>query len=264
MWVLDSEHVFAGLDGRQRPGKPRDTGLTMVVDWGLGSGAQSDLIETAAPFFDFAKVAVGISRLLASDVLKTKIRRYLNAGIEPFPGGQYLEYAEVQGKADLYLPAVAAAGYRWVEVSDNLAVVSHEWKLKMIRQAVSSYGLMVLGEVGQKEGLDAGIPLADDVMASLDAGSRIVLLEAAELVDDDADTARQVSQAVEAAGLENVMFELPGPWIAGVNPHDVHRMRRTLVDRYGREVNLGNVLPDDLMTLEAYRRGLGVNAGSDQ
>jgi phosphosulfolactate synthase (CoM biosynthesis protein A) len=39
-------------------------------------------------------------------------------------------------------------------------------------------------------------------------------------------------------------------------------MRRSLVDRYGPEVNLGNVLPDDLMTLEAYRRELGVNAGS--
>ena len=261
---MDSEHVFGGLDGRQRPGKPRDVGLTMVVDWGLGPGAQSDLIETSAPFLDFAKVAVGISRLLANDVLKTKIRLYQEAGIEPFPGGQYLEYAQVQGKADLYLPAVAAAGYRWVEVSDNMAVVTHEWKLKMIRQAVSSHGLMVLGEVGRKEGLDAAIPMADDVKACLDAGSRVVLLEAAELVDDDADTARQVEQAVEAGGLENVMFELPGPWISGVNPHDVHAMRRTLVDRYGPEVNLGNVLPDDLMTLEAYRRGLGVNAGSDQ
>ena len=66
---------------------------------------------------------------------------------------------------------------------------------------------------------------------------------------------------MEAAGLERVMFELPGPWIAGVNPHDVHRMRRELIDRYGFQVNLGNVAPDDLMTLEAYRRGLGVNAG---
>jgi phosphosulfolactate synthase (CoM biosynthesis protein A) len=38
-------------------------------------------------------------------------------------------------------------------------------------------------------------------------------------------------------------------------------MRREMVDRYGPEVNLGNVMSDDLMTLEAYRRELGVNAG---
>lgn len=258
---MNDIHVFKGLDGRQRSRKPRDLGLTMVVDWGLGSGAQSDLIETTAPFLDFAKVAVGISRLLTDDALKAKIRRYLDHDIEPFPGGQYLEYAQVQGAADLYFPAVAEAGYRWVEVSDNLAAVTHEWKLKMIRQAVALHGLTVLGEVGRKEGLDAGIPMADDVMACLEAGSRIVLLEAAELVDEDPDKARQVERAVVVAGLENVMFELPGPWIPGVHPHDVHRMRRTLVDRYGPDVNLGNVLPDDLMTLEAYRRGLGVNAG---
>ena len=261
---MDDEHVFGGLDGRHRSRKPRDAGLTMVVDWGLGSGAQSDLIETAAPFFDFAKVAVGISRLLAGELLKAKIRDYLKHRIEPFPGGQYLEYAQVHGTAHLYLPAVAEAGYRWVEVSDNLAAVTHRWKLKMIREAVEVHGLTVLGEVGQKEGLDAGIPMADDVKACLDAGSHVVLLEAAELVDEDAGTARQVEQAVEAAGLDKVMFELPGPWIEGVHPHDVHRMRRTLVDRYGPEVNLGNVLPDDLMTLEAYRRGLGVNAGSQE
>lgn len=61
--------------------------------------------------------------------------------------------------------------------------------------------------------------------------------------------------------LEKVMFELPGPWIAGVSPHDIHHIRRHLIDRYGPEVNLGNVAPSDLISLEAYRRGLGVNAG---
>ncbi|HIG46615.1 MAG TPA: hypothetical protein EYQ20_09410 [candidate division Zixibacteria bacterium] len=37
--------------------------------------------------------------------------------------------------------------------------------------------------------------------------------------------------------------------------------RRQLVDQYGPEVNIGNVEPSDLISLEAYRRGLGVNAG---
>ena len=39
-------------------------------------------------------------------------------------------------------------------------------------------------------------------------------------------------------------------------------MRREIVDRYGHEVNVGNVAPDDLFSFEAYRRGLGINAGS--
>lgn len=259
---MENGHIFEGLDGRQRSEKPRKSGLTMVVDWGLGPNAQADLMLTTGPYFDFAKVAVGISRLLDSRFLAEKIDRYRAHEVEPFPGGQYLEYAEVHGKADLYFPAVCRAGYRWVEVSDNLAAVSHEWKLKMIRQAVEEYGLTVLGEVGQKEGLEAPLPMSDDAKACLDAGSRIVLLEAAELVSDDAEKARQVEAAVAVAGLDRVMFELPGPWIEGVAPSDIHRMRRDLIDRYGPEVNLGNVLPEDTMTLEAYRRELGVNAGS--
>lgn len=85
-------------------------------------------------------------------------------------------------------------------------------------------------------------------------------MEAAELVSTDAATAREVERAVEAVGLERVMFELPGPWIAGVSESNVHQFRRRLIDRYGADVNLGNVAPGDLLSLEAYRRGLGVNA----
>jgi phosphosulfolactate synthase (CoM biosynthesis protein A) len=45
------------------------------------------------------------------------------------------------------------------------------------------------------------------------------------------------------------MFELPGPWIGGVTASDVHRFRCELIDRYGTEVNIGNVAADDLMSL---------------
>lgn len=233
----------------------------MVVDWGIGMGAQADLIATTADYFDFAKIAVGISRLLSNDLLTAKLRHYREHQIEPFPGGQYLEYAEVHGKSEAYFPAVVQAGYRWVEVSDNVAPVPVEWKRRMIQQAAERYGLSVLGEVGKKEGLENVIPLTDNARACLDAGARIILLEAAELVSEDVHTVRAIEEVVKAVGLERVMFELPGPWIAGVSTSDIHRMRRQLIERYGPEVNLGNVSPADLMSLEAYRRGLGVNAG---
>ena len=259
-----AEHVFGGLDGAPRPAKPRRQGMTMVADWGLGPHAQEDLLVTAAGHCDFAKVTVGISRLLDNEVLRAKIRTYQEWQVEPFPGGQYLEYAEVVGQTGRYLPAVAAAGYRWVEVSDNLVTAGVEWKGRLIGQAVEEFGLAVLGEVGKKEGLEKTAPMVDDAQACLDAGARIVLLEAAELVAADPDTAREVEEVVDEIGLERVMFELPGPWIDGVASHHVHRMRRELVDRFGAQVNLGNVAPPDLLALEAYRRGLGVNAGGNE
>ena len=258
-----SEHVFAGFDGLPRGSKPRSDGLTMVIDWGLGPHAQEDLLAVGAEYVDLAKVAVGVSRLLSNELLQQKISQYQAQGVEPFPGGQFLEYAEVHGLCDSYLPTVCAAGYRWVEVSDNLAPVGLAWKQEIIARAVGEYGLEVLGEVGKKEGLQSAVPMAVDAEACLDAGARIVLLEAAELVSDDPDTAREVEDVLAAVGLERVMFELPGPWIQGVALHDIHRLRRALLQRYGSEVNIGNVSPDEVIVVEALRRGLGANAGGE-
>jgi phosphosulfolactate synthase len=254
-----TEHFFAGLDGAARAAKPRTQGLTMVIDWGMGPHAQEDLLLTGADYCDFAKVAVGVSRLLSNEVLKDKILRYRQHQVEPFTGGQFLEYAEMNGQAAGYFAAVAAAGYQWVEVSDNLAPVELAWKEDMIRQATQEHGLSVLGEVGKKEGLDSGVPMVDDAQACLEAGAEIVLLEAAELIDEA--TAPEVEEVIAAVGIDKVMFELPGPWIAGVHQHDIHRMRVELIGKYGGEVNIGNVAAVDLVAVEAYRRGLGVNAG---
>lgn len=260
---MDKSHIFAGLDGSPRSEKPRSSGVTMVVDWGLGPARQQDLLVTAAPYFDFAKIAVGLSRLYTDAVLTRKIQSYRSLDVEPFPGGQYLEYAEIQGKLDLYLPACVEAGYRWIEVSDNVADVSLDWKVGIIKDAVAR-GLHVFGEVGKKEGLAHGPSFVDDAKACRDAGAEIILLEAAELVNADAQTEREVEETVQAVGVDRVMFELPGPWIEGVTEFVIHRMRRELVDRFGPEVNIGNVMPDDLYSFEAYRRELGVNAGSSR
>jgi phosphosulfolactate synthase len=254
-------HFFQGIDGLDRQPKPRDNGRTMVIDWGIGMNEQNDLIAVGADYFDFAKIAVGLSRLYSNELLATKLATYRAHQIEPFPGGMFLEYAEVHGKADLYFPGAVAAGYRWIEVSDNLGVVSLEWKARMIRQATEKYSLHVFGEVGKKEGIESSVPFVDDAQACLDAGAEIVLLEAAELVSDDIDIARAVETVVETVGLERVMFELPGAWIEGVTDSVIHQLRRRLIERYGTSVNLGNVAPSDLMSLEAYRRELGVNAG---
>ena len=179
-------HPFHGLDGHlapERPGKPRASGLTMVIDWGIGPQRQQDLIDMGADHFDFAKIAVGLSRLHPLEWLTSKIDSYMSWDVEPFPGGQYLEYAEVHGRLDRYLPACVEAGYRWVEVSDKLAPVSLRWKERIIARAVEEFGLKVLGEVGKKERLAKAVPLTDDAKACMEAGASLLLVEAAELIE---------------------------------------------------------------------------------
>ena len=242
--------------------KPRTNGLTMMIDWDMGPRAQEDFLAMSADYFDFAKIPVGVGRLLSREILAAKIRGYQERGIEPFPGGQFLEYAHVHGTEAAYFPAVAEAGYRWCEVSDNLAEVSLAWKQQSIRRAVEEFGINIFGEVGKKEGLVRGQSMVDDAMGCQDAGASIILLEAAEIISDDPAIAKEVEQVVAAVGLEKTMFELSGPWIQGVHLCDIHQMRRDLIARFGPEVNLGNVACSDVLPLAALRCGLGVNAGS--
>lgn len=256
-----TDHYFTDIPQPSRSEKPRTRGATFIIDWGIGPAHQRDLLHAAAEFIDLAKIAVGIPGLLRAEILREKIDTYQAHDVEPFPGGQFLEHAHVHGCDDAYLPAAQEAGFRWMEVSDNLASVSLDWKSTMIRRAIDEFDMKVLGEVGQKAGGAGGANFVDDAKACRDAGATYVLLEAAELVSDDPAVQRDVDEVVKEIGLDQVMFELPGPWIDGVHACDIHAMRRRLVAQYGLEVNIGNCDPADIVNLEAYRRKLGVNAG---
>lgn len=265
---MTHDYFFSSIPQPTRSTKPRQRGATFVIDWGIGLAQQNDLLNTAAPFFDLAKIAVGIAGMLPKQIVAAKIASYQTHNVEPFPGGQFLEHAHVHKCDDAYLPAAQDAGFRWVEVSDNLATVSLEWKAKMISRAVNEFNMKVLGEVGKKaggntSGGEGGSTFLDDAKVCRDAGATYVLLEAAELVDDSPAVQRDVEAVVNEIGLDMVMFELPGPWIAGVHAHDIHAMRRSLIAKYGPEVNIGNCDPADIVNLEAYRRKLGVNAGGE-
>ena len=78
-------HPFHGIDGIERPEKPREYGITMVADWGIGPNLQADLLQTGADFFDFAKIAVGLSRVLSSGLLRGKLVLYHAHDIAAFP-----------------------------------------------------------------------------------------------------------------------------------------------------------------------------------
>ena len=256
-------HLFHGLDGLERPAKPRSSGITMVADWGMGMNQQSDLVQTGGDYVDFAKIAVGISRILSNQLLRQKIAHYNAHDVATFPGGQYLELAGIKKQEDRYFDAAVKAGYQWIEVSDNLAAHGLDWKVRMIQRAVTSHGLSVLGEVGKKEGLTRDKRLLEDVQACLDAGARIVLVEAAEMVHPPASLAEELEELVEGIDVAQLMFELPGPWIQDVTESMIHKVSGDLIARYGANVNLGNVDSRKLLSLEAYRQGLGVNAGGE-
>ncbi|MDE2817902.1 MAG: phosphosulfolactate synthase, partial [Chloroflexota bacterium] len=106
------------------------------------------------------------------------------------------------------------------------------------------------------------VSLEDDIQACLEAGSSKVLIEAAEIFSHGRDKAA-AAQLTKAAPLEKLMFELTGPWIEGTAYSEPDTLARWLMQTFGPNVNIGNVLPESLLRIETARRGLGVNAGGE-
>lgn len=59
-----------------------------------------------------------------------------------FPGGQILEYVIARNKTQKYFTAVKEAGYKMVEVSDNLIDISLETKIGLIKIAREAFFLI--------------------------------------------------------------------------------------------------------------------------
>lgn len=234
----------------------------MLIDWGMGLNAQEDLLRVSAEYIDLAKIAVGISGLLYEDELRQKINHYRNYGVQPFPGGQYLEYAVYIKKADQYLEAAKQAGYTLIEVSDNTVPFDEKFKSDLIARARDDYGFTVLGEVGSKLSHTNVSAMIKDVEACLTAGAWKVFVEAAELVDASGLCLGTIEALKNELPVERLIFELPGWWLGKEGENKVSAMR-DLLQTFGADVNLANVCEDEVLFLETLRLNTGV-AGFSQ
>lgn len=251
---------FVPIDTRRTQGKPRRTGLTMVIDDGLPLAYVESVLDMAAPCIDLMKVKTGTARLYRRELLMAKLALYGRYGVKPFIGGQFHEYvfATLGEKAlpAFYAEAIAL-GFRTIEISDNTVPLTDAQRESQIRGAVAA-GLEVFGEVGSKDTLSNPRLLVTQARICLDAGASLVLVEAAELVDK----AGQVRPATldilkRDLPLDRIMIELPGPWITGVRACDIEAMKKWLFAELGPDVNLANVGVTTIFDTEAQRVGLG-------
>jgi len=249
------ETAFKDIVIPEWPPKPRERGITMVADWGFGLGKQRDLIETSGYFVDLAKIVVAISRVLPRDILAGKIRHYQKNGIQPFPGGQFLEIAILQGRVKEYCRGALDVGYEAIEVSDNAITLTPREKRAVIQEAVDS-GLRVIGEVGKKvSSTDMGELIAD-IRNTLEAGSWKVFVEAKEIFGEElrVDLIRQLADSVD---ISKLIFEIPLVSVQEVHHYQGYKMWMWLLETFGPEVNIANVEYDDPMKLATLRLGIG-------
>lgn len=246
-----------GVQMPARQPKPRNRGLTMMIDWGLPPLHQADVVKTAGPFVDMAKIAGSIAGLMDEAVLREKLRLYREADISTSQGGLFVELAVMQGRVQALFGNLVRLGFDAVEVSDNLLDWSLDEKRRVIATAREEFGFRVLGEVGKKEGTLTDSEVMADLDSCFEAGAALVFLEAYEFFSGERIRADLIQSIAQRFGLERVIFELPVVILPGVNREFKHRVTAWLVRELGAEVNLANLEWDEIWIAEMTRRGAG-------
>ena len=141
----DFNDGFLGVPAR--PGKPREVGVTHVMDKGLGPRAAEDFLETAGDFVSIVKLGWGTSYVTKN--LERKLEIYRAAGKPVVIGGTFFEVVYVKDRIDEYKRWLTSLGLTHVEISDGTVEIPRERKLELIAELAQDF--TVLSEVGSKD-----------------------------------------------------------------------------------------------------------------
>lgn len=234
--------------------KPRSEGITMILDKGMGLRESLDLLETGSRYIDFWKFGFGSSALYTPRMLKRKIEMIRSFDVDVYPGGTFLEIAIEQGKQNPYLERAYELGFSAVEVSDGTIEITPLQRNRIIKMA-RELGLQVLTEIGKKEGDKNFDPvlMAEQINKDLDDGAYKVILEAREsgkgvtIFDENGDIEQEKMDKLLlfVRGKEHIMWEAP------LKKQQVYFLRA-----FGPQVNLGNIMPEEVLALQSLRFGL--------
>lgn len=232
-----------------RPLKTRNSGLTMVMDKGLSLREAENLISSSGGFIDFVKF--GFGTCLITSNLEEKIKLYSEANICPYFGGTLFEMFIVRGLYNEFRNFIDKYKLDLIEISDGSIALPHEEKLKYISEL--SKQATVLSEVGSKV---AGIVISHDnwvdmMKLELEAGSWKVIAEAREsgnigIYNPDGSANKElIGDILGQVNTDNIIWEAPN------KPQQVW-----FIKLLGANVNLGNIAPNEVISLETLRLGL--------
>ena len=248
---------FDGVFEMPVPGrstKPRKEGITMIIDKGLGLNATQDLLDSAGDVIDFIKLTFGTSAFLDLDYLAEKVEMVKDYDVWICPGGTFLEVSVWQGTYAKYLKRCKELGFNAIEFSDGTIEIDLKTRADCIKRAVDM-GFMVVSEVGKKDPDEkvAAAMMHEEIAADLANGSYKVIVEAREagkgvgIYDKDGKPKQDEVDAIISGVDDITRLEWEAP---------IKNQQQFLIQRFGINVSLGNVPPEDILALEALRNGL--------
>jgi phosphosulfolactate synthase len=232
-----------------RTPKPRESGITMVMDKGLSTREAEDFISVAAPYTDLIKLGFGTSYV--SPNLKEKLAVYREAQIPVYMGGTLFEAFIVRDQFDDYLKLLENFKLEYVEVSDGSLDMPHDEKCEYIRK-LTKY-VTVLSEVGSKDDQKIIPPYKwiELMQKEIDAGVWKVIAEAREA--GNVGIFRGTGE-VRSGLVEEILTKIPQEMILWEAPQKGQQV--WFIKMFGNNVNLGNIAPNEVIPLETLRLGL--------
>lgn len=233
----------------ERTSKPREMGMTMVMDKGLSLREAEDFLSMTSQYVDIIKLGFGTSIITPN--LKQKLDLYKEAKIPVYFGGTLFEAFLVRDKLDEYLKYLDKYDIHHIEVSDGSIEISQEEKCEHI--ANLSKNFTVLSEVGSKDAEKIIPPYKWIKMmkSELEAGAWKVIAEARE--SGTVGIFRK-SGEVRSGLVEEILTQIPQEKILWEAPQKVQQL--WFIKLYGSNVSLGNIAPNEVIPLETLRIGL--------
>ena len=233
----------------ERNEKPRQTGLTMVMDKGMSIRETENFISVAGPHVDIVKLGFGTAFVTPN--LKEKINVYKKADIPVYFGGTLFESFVIRDQFDNYLKILDQFGLDYAEVSDGSIEIDHEKKCEYIRQLAKTR--KILSEVGSKDA-EKIIPPYKWIRLmkeELSAGAWKVIAEARE--GGNVGIYRGTGE-VRTGLVDEILTQIEGEKILWEAPNKAQQVY--FIKLLGTNVNLGNIAPNEVIPLETLRLGL--------
>ncbi|CAM4148472.1 phosphosulfolactate synthase [Cytophagaceae bacterium 50C-KIRBA] len=229
--------------------KPRQKGLTMVMDKGLSLRQVDDFLEVAGEYTDLVKLGWATSYVTPN--LKEKLAIYKSAGIPVYFGGTLFEAFYIRGQVDEYRRVLDQYGMEYAEISDGSVEMNSDVKCEYIRQL--SQQVTVLSEVGSKDEAKIIPPYKwiKLMRMELEAGAWKVIGEARE--GGNVGLFRS-SGEVRQGLVEEILTEISEENIIWEAPQKSQQV--WFVKLVGANVNVGNIAPNEVISLETIRLGL--------
>lgn len=241
-----------GLKLPARTQKPRNTGMTIVIDNGLPTGLFIDFIQSHHLLVDTIKFGWGTA--LVTEELEKKIAILKKFQINFFFGGTLFEKFLQQNNLNGFHNLCKRYHCEFIEISNGTIKIDNSEKCHYIKEFSTEF--KVFSEVGYKD------PKRSEEMSptewstyieqDIEAGAYKVFTESREsgkggICHSTGKIRTELISEILSSSInvENIIFEAPNK-----------ALQMYFIKQLGTNVNLANIALQDIISLETLRLGL--------